>query len=179
MPEEAKRKREEPPEVEAGTALAEEGSAPGESQPEEALVPVKSKMAAQEEPDRAQEQRAKKAKKTKKAQYWYYNDLQGGQLQGPFYPGQMSQWLAGGFFPTTLPVAPSFHGEVPQEVVPIHELFDAPLSETAFVPGPGIANMPPEEQAAPEPEKEYTKADVERMLMGQTGPDFKICGKFW
>merc|ERR1711934_104957 len=101
-----------------------------------------------------QETSSKLNNSLKKAQYWYYHDTEG-SLQGPFFPGQMGGWLQNGYIDGSLSVGPSFQGEVPTEFHAVSSLFDEPLNEHAFIPGPGIANMPPEEvEEQPEPTRE-------------------------
>ena len=107
------------------------------------------------------------------AQWWYYRDTFN-QLQGPFYPGQMRDWLLGGWIPVSIPCAPSFHGEVPQEMLPIEKSFDAPVLENAFLAGPGVALYPPADIVEEEPEKkkEMTREELVRQLM--TGRDSSL-----
>jgi len=111
-------------------------------------------------------------KKVKSAQYWYYRD-QMFTPQGPFYPGQLRDWFSQGYFNENTEVAPSFQGEMPQKYARVVEAFKHPLSETAFVPGEGIANYPPEEQVQ-EVKKEVTKEQLIRSLMEATpGQEFQ------
>lgn len=124
-------------------------------------------------PDESLMNRPKWYSKIKQAQWWYYH----GALQtpqGPFYPGQMRDWFTQGYFTQDHPVAPSFQGEMPQNYSRIVEAFPHPVYETAFVPGPGIANYPPEEQFV-EVKKEVTKEELVRSLMKATpGQEFQM-----
>eukprot|EP00658_Telonema_sp_P-2_P077277 TRINITY_DN694_c0_g1_i4.p1 TRINITY_DN694_c0_g1~~TRINITY_DN694_c0_g1_i4.p1 ORF type:complete len:140 (-),score=35.61 TRINITY_DN694_c0_g1_i4:56-475(-) len=47
--------------------------------------------------------------RTRRSQFWYYRDSTN-LVQGPFYPGQMSEWFEGGHFAPSHNVAPSFQG---------------------------------------------------------------------
>jgi len=77
------------------------------------------------------------------------------------------------YFNENTEVAPSFQGEMPQKYARVVEAFKHPLSETAFVPGEGIANYPPEEQVQ-EVKKEVTKEQLIRSLMEATpGQEFQ------
>jgi len=95
------------------------------------LAPVEKKHAhaGEEVPSLSKQQQ-----RMMSAQWWYYRDAQG-NLQGPFYPGQMREWFLGGWLPETQQVAPSFQGEVPQSFVAISSAFDKPTKETAFRSG--------------------------------------------
>ena len=115
-----------------------------------------------------EDEQPKKTRRCTKAQFWYYKD-NGGNLQGPFYPGQMKLWLDSGMFPDTHPVAPSFNGEVPQLFTPIVEQFPSPLSETAFACGPGIASMPPPERIEEPQERQMSREELEQILMKPCG----------
>jgi hypothetical protein len=116
--------------------------------------------------------RPKWASKVKKAQWWYYRDVSR-NCQGPFYPGQMRDWFIQGFFTQDQEVGPSFQGEMPQDYARIVEAFEAPVYDTSFVPGEGIANYPPEEQVVEEV-KEVTREQLIKNLMEATpGQEFQ------
>lgn len=98
------------------------------------------------------------AKRARRAQFWYYQDMQG-LVQGPFYPGQMSDWFVGEHFLPSQMVAPSFQGEVPQEFHAIEALFEL---EQAFHCDEDVAWKPPEE--LPQAEQEYTDEELTAQL---------------
>jgi len=102
--------------------------------------------------------RPKIAESCGRAQFWYYKDTYG-QLQGPFYPGDMHDWFAAKHFLPSQMVAPSFQGEVPQEFYQIEELFDL---DAAFHCNSDVAWKPPQELPPPEPE--YSDAELQKML---------------
>eukprot|EP00656_Telonema_subtile_P024665 TRINITY_DN26840_c0_g1_i1.p1 TRINITY_DN26840_c0_g1~~TRINITY_DN26840_c0_g1_i1.p1 ORF type:complete len:161 (+),score=30.22 TRINITY_DN26840_c0_g1_i1:157-639(+) len=87
------------------------------------------------------------ASRLRHAQFWYYMD-QSGEVQGPFYPGELREWMAAGYFSPQQLVAPSYYGEVPQDFTAIEELF-SPIS-AAFVCGEGVADQPPREDLPPD-----------------------------
>lgn len=66
------------------------------------------------------------------AQFWYYEG-QDTVVQGPFSTHDMRAWYAGGYLAMTLPVAPSFYGEVPNTFWTIGTLWSADVvAEQAF-----------------------------------------------
>ena len=86
------------------------------------------------------------------AMLWYYADREG-KRQGPFYPGQMRQWFAAGFFKPRQLVAPSFKGEVPRAFVRIAQFYaGAVQQEAAFVAREGIALWPTAQAPQPDPD---------------------------
>jgi len=109
--------------------------------------------------------------KLKKTQSYYYKDSER-VLQGPFYPGQMRGWLRGAFFDGSLECGLSLHGEVPTEFFTLNSLFEKPLSIHAFVPGPGIPNLPPEMEEAKKNERDQSREKLVEDLS-----NFKAAGK--
>eukprot|EP00658_Telonema_sp_P-2_P077276 TRINITY_DN694_c0_g1_i3.p1 TRINITY_DN694_c0_g1~~TRINITY_DN694_c0_g1_i3.p1 ORF type:complete len:182 (-),score=37.69 TRINITY_DN694_c0_g1_i3:258-803(-) len=111
--------------------------------------------------------------RTRRSQFWYYRDSTN-LVQGPFYPGQMSEWFEGGHFAPSHNVAPSFQGEVPQQFFSIESLFD--LTQ-AFWCDDDVAWKPPEEP--PPPEREKSDEELRQQLRDEllnnkirTGPVF-------
>jgi len=138
----------------------------------DAAAAAKAKAEAEAAAAEALLNRPKWHNKVKSAQWWYYKD-QMYTPQGPFYPGQLRDWFLQGYFHENTEVAPSFQGEMPQQYARVVEAFKAPIHETAFVPGAGIANYPPEEQVV-EVKKEITKEELARSLMTATpGQEFQ------
>lgn len=63
---------------------------------------------------------------------------------------------------------------MPQDYARIVEAFAHPVYETAFVPGPGIPNYPPEELAPEEVKKEVSREELINSLMQATpGQEFQ------
>lgn len=159
----SKRKRDEDIQVEEGDS----GQQAGTSEKAEE-TPIEEKPKAMAPPS------TKLKASLVHAQWWYYQDS-ASALQGPFYPGQMAAWFQDGFFPISLCVGPSFQGEVPQGFHSIAALFEEPMHmcparvctwecfPRAFVPGPGIANLPPQDPSL-KIEREPTRDEVIRQL---------------
>eukprot|EP00656_Telonema_subtile_P050505 TRINITY_DN6557_c0_g1_i1.p1 TRINITY_DN6557_c0_g1~~TRINITY_DN6557_c0_g1_i1.p1 ORF type:complete len:228 (+),score=44.11 TRINITY_DN6557_c0_g1_i1:69-752(+) len=117
--------------------------------------------------------RAELAAQVTRAQFWYYLDT-AGETQGPFYPGQMREWVDAGYFTETQLVSPSFHGEVPSEFQPIKAQFG---DSQYFVCDASVASRPPEELATQhdepaEDDEALTKRLKQRLMNsgGGSGP---------
>jgi len=124
-----------------------------------------SEKGAASKPDKETLERPAWAEKVLQVQWWYYKDTHG-VPQGPHYPGQMRGWYTGGYFKSTLEVAPSFQGEVPQDYTPIFMVFEEPIDETAFIPGPGIANFAPTVDEPIEQKGEISRDALIKSIMG-------------
>eukprot|EP00658_Telonema_sp_P-2_P006756 TRINITY_DN1254_c0_g1_i1.p2 TRINITY_DN1254_c0_g1~~TRINITY_DN1254_c0_g1_i1.p2 ORF type:complete len:164 (-),score=34.95 TRINITY_DN1254_c0_g1_i1:603-1094(-) len=113
-----------------------------------------------EEPPTEEDAQPETASRVSRAQFWYYQDTVG-NTQGPFYPGQMRDWLDGGYFLETQMVSPSFHGEVPMEYSEIRALWERP--ESYFMCDETVAFRPPEEFFEPPPEQPEEEEDDEAL----------------
>uniref|UniRef100_A0A7S3K6W3 GYF domain-containing protein n=1 Tax=Aureoumbra lagunensis TaxID=44058 RepID=A0A7S3K6W3_9STRA len=125
---------------------------------------------------------------------WFYRDNED-KRQGPFWPGQMRQWLEAGYLPKNMLIAPSFKGEVPRDYVPLSQLF--PSFENAFlarsdIPAFPIAVSQPKESSDNEDVKAKTRHEstkkrpkwleesIERQRLGikrQKLPDTAVSSK--
>jgi hypothetical protein len=73
------------------------------------------------------------------AQFWYYEG-QDAMLQGPFSTSHMRSWFLANYLAFTLPVAPSWYGEVPVTFWRICDLWPAAVArDQAFAGGATIS----------------------------------------
>ena len=161
------------------TAGDQQGSSATEPADDAAAVKAEGRRSDQEATEHSERQR-----RFMQAQWWYYRDAQQ-TVQGPFYPGQMRrasrsftatppltecsfhhrEWVLGGWIPENQPCAPSYQGEVPQEMSPINELFDSPVVDNCFLVAPGIANFPPADLQEEPAKKEMSREELVKSLM--------------